>query len=375
MLRSLEVENYRGFEKYRMDGLARVNLLVGDNGVGKTALLEAAQLLGSFLTPYALQYITMHRGEFIPGSGGTGPLSAQDASLTGLFHGRHAAPRSTIRIAAPSDGVSLTLTILPMADEQAREHAQLYLDQAVTDAVYMLLIERVLPGERRDTTALPLRERMGMSTNAPQHHRQAYVGENPATTLGPHFLPTESLNSDGIRQFWNELIEQGRDEELVPALGIVVPGTERISCLTERARGDHWGALAGFLVTIGDGGPPVPLGSLGEGASRMLTLAASILAAERGDLVLIDEIDTGLHYSRMARVWHLVIRTAIEHDVQVFATTHSLDCIRGLAWCCESHPELASEVALHKIEPRLDKAVPFPAQDIIIADEQGIEVR
>ena len=117
----------------------------------------------------------------------------------------------------------------------------------------------------------------------------------------------------------------------------------------------------------------VPLGNFGKGMRRLLALALA-LNMPKGGIVLIDEIDTGLHYSIMGDMWLLVVNAAIQNDVQVFATTHSLDCLRGLAWLCEHHPELAGKVSVQKIEPSLNEAVAFDAEDIQVAAEQAIEV-
>ncbi|HEY9835988.1 MAG TPA: AAA family ATPase, partial [Vampirovibrionales bacterium] len=45
MLRDISLKNYRMFKDFQIDGLARVNLLVGPNNSGKTSLLEAIHLL------------------------------------------------------------------------------------------------------------------------------------------------------------------------------------------------------------------------------------------------------------------------------------------------------------------------------------------
>ena len=45
----------------------------------------------------------------------------------------------------------------------------------------------------------------------------------------------------------------------------------------------------------------------------------------------MDEIDTGLHYSVQTRLWELLAAWAVQFDVQVVATTHSLDCVRAFA--------------------------------------------
>ena len=45
LIRDLTIQGYRCFEDFSMDGLTRVNLLVGNNNSGKTSFLEAVYLL------------------------------------------------------------------------------------------------------------------------------------------------------------------------------------------------------------------------------------------------------------------------------------------------------------------------------------------
>src|SRR5579871_6740980 len=65
MIRSIEIERYRGFERYKFGNLSRVNLLVGKNNCGKTAVLEAVHLLASSGNPRVLDNIATRRGETI----------------------------------------------------------------------------------------------------------------------------------------------------------------------------------------------------------------------------------------------------------------------------------------------------------------------
>ncbi len=63
MLTDLSIKNFRLFEKFKIDNLARVNLIVGKNNVGKSTLLEAIQLLVSQGSPQALFEQLEARGE------------------------------------------------------------------------------------------------------------------------------------------------------------------------------------------------------------------------------------------------------------------------------------------------------------------------
>ena len=77
----------------------------------------------------------------------------------------------------------------------------------------------------------------------------------------------------------------------------------------------------------------------------------------------------------MEDLWRLVIHAARDKNIQVFATTHSYDCVKGLASLLEREPELAEDVSLQKLERRLDEAVAFRGEQIPIAIDHNIELR
>ena len=70
----------------------------------------------------------------------------------------------------------------------------------------------------------------------------------------------------------------------------------------------------------------VPAQLLGEGMSRILNLALAISVVPNG-IVLVDEFENGLHYTVMEKVWRAVAAFARSYDVQLFATTHSRECV------------------------------------------------
>ena len=85
---------------------------------------------------------------------------------------------------------------------------------------------------------------------------------------------------------------------------------------------------------------------MGDGIWRLLALALSLVRARRG-VLMIDEIDTGLHYSALEDMWRLVGLTAKRLDIQVFATTHSSDCWKALAAVCAEMGAGAEDATIH----------------------------
>ena len=118
-------------------------------------------------------------------------------------------------------------------------------------------------------------------------------------------------------------------------------------------------------------GQRIPIGSMGEGIWRLLGIALA-LAEARGGVLLVDEIDAGLHYSVLVDMWRLVFETARSLDVQVFATTHSRDCYEALAAIAEPG---RGEILLQRIERGKVDAVAFSEVEIRQAAERGLEVR
>jgi len=89
-------------------------------------------------------------------------------------------------------------------------------------------------------------------------------------------------------------------------------------------------------------------------------------------VLLIDEIENGLHWSVMPRIWRFLVETARTLDVQVFASTHSKDWLEGLADLHRTDPTLTADVAVHRLEAGRETPVRFDAAGI--ADYVAMEL-
>ena len=134
------------------------------------------------------------------------------------------------------------------------------------------------------------------------------------------------------------------------------------------------GSEARAYVSLAGVKDPVPLGTLGEGATRMLTLAL-MLVSTRGGFVFIDEIESGLHYSVHRDLWRMVVETAKRLDIQVFATTHSKDVLEAIARLYEETPALAEEITVYRLEAGAPTAVRMTAATIVGTVEGQVDVR
>jgi predicted ATP-dependent endonuclease of OLD family len=60
----------------------------------------------------------------------------------------------------------------------------------------------------------------------------------------------------------------------------------------------------------------------------MFHIGLAMATASKG-ILLIDEFENGLHWRVQRELWAALGRAAQEFEVQIFATTHSRDCVGG----------------------------------------------
>ncbi|MSR58234.1 MAG: hypothetical protein EXS05_11225 [Planctomycetaceae bacterium] len=373
MFKSFELENYRGFERYRVRGLERVNLLVGKNNCGKTSVLEAVHLLAAAGEPSILQRIAWRRGEVVfVDLERERYKNRRDAfpDATHFFYGHQLGQGVRFCLSGNDGARRLEVEVVPADSIEPQQ--RLFDDTDGIRQIFALKIKSMTGASGLELAPLPLTESGALAIE--EYYRQRRPTRTSDDQLAPvHFLTVESLSSDFMGAMWDKVLADKREQEVFRAMQVLAPSLEDIAFQTGE-RGARVAGPGSVLVGFKGAARRVPLGSLGDGMRRLLALSLALVRCERG-VLLIDEIDTGLHYSVMADMWRLVIDAARNTDIQVFATTHSLDCLRGLTRLCGSRPDLATEVCVQKIEPSLDESVPLDAEQLRVAGEQEIEVR
>ena len=356
MLKALNLRQYRGFESYRLTDLARVNLLVGKNNSGKTSILEAVELFLSGGSVSALVESAKRRGEFSMGS-------RREADLSHVFHGHQCTPGASFKLSS-SGRQSLTGQILALEDiGEDADRWGIMLEQLWghdPDNELEAAFGLSLGLGKQPLIVLPIAEN-GSLIQGPWARTRGNGRLNGAVS----FL---NLNLSSMQSAWNAVIEERREEEIVKAMRILMPTIDSIQFLVGDRR------RQGILVGQKGVQLRLPIGTYGDGMQRLLAISLALVSTENGCL-LIDEIDTGLHWTVMEDMWRLVVEAAQRYDVQVFATTHSYDCIRGLGALIQSQPDLSESVVIQKVHQSLDQAVCIPGEDIPTVVEQDIEVR
>ena len=119
MIRTLNLQGYRGFKSFGLSNLKRVNLLVGKNNCGKTSILEAINFLVSKGNPFVLTGSAHRRGEsgLLDVAETSGPY-ARDVlpDISHVFFGRHMDPGATLQISSDESFGLLLVELLSLPD-------------------------------------------------------------------------------------------------------------------------------------------------------------------------------------------------------------------------------------------------------------------
>jgi AAA15 family ATPase/GTPase len=377
LIRDLTIQGYRCFEDFSMDGLTRVNLLVGNNNSGKTSFLEAVYLLVNQPTSLeqkpTLFEILENRGEFkqIILSDPLKPqnLDANKLSLQYVF--------DYICHRTDNSEQSQSVTI------KTRENRDIALLIQVSEQLSRFSFDEVdikkkitkhwsysLNYKSEKFLNLSIRKKKDSKTLPPLSSETKFYKE-PSISIDPCpivFQSKHSVNNEKLFSTWDRITLTPKEDVLIEALKIIEPRIERLGVTMSEIPKK-------VLVKLKNKSWPVPLNSMGDGMSRILTLTMALVSTEKG-VLLVDEIETGLHYEAQLDMWRLVLKTAQNLDIQVFATTHSWDCIAAFK---EALQELEDQsvAKLFRLDSKYGKlrAVEYDAEEIRIAVNQGVEVR
>ena len=369
MIQTLELTNFRGFETYKLNSLKQVNLLVGKNNSGKTSILEALYLLFNSNDPSALYSTLVRRGEEIAEYSDLN--RSREVDVCRLFNGFQFEIGAFFEIRG---GRGRKIHVEICEAPEAFPQQELLFEPGSGDSLIPLVM-RITTTDANGTSELdwPLSTEGGLTYEAIRPRKRRTASHTAPVKL----VTTASLEDEDVIYLFDEFVLTEEEDNVIDALRIIDPDIQRIATTANIRRKYNRSqyARSGLVLRKKGINERIPIGSMGDGVWRLLGLILSLIGA-KGGVLLIDEIDTGLHYSTMREMWDMVLQTAKRLKVQVFATTHSKDCVTALADLLEDDgKQWNNKVSLHRIDPDSSRSVVFSGEEIIVAAEENIEVR
>jgi len=365
ILDSLEIKNFRAFKHLRIEKLGRVNLIVGKNNVGKTCVLEALLLFARRAYPALIwESLGVRDESAVLNSKKPADLGDTSADVKYLFHGRKPITEQVdpIEIGSSQSPQGMLSLVTYWPDIHANKNLSDMVKPDEYDSAFMAPGIAVTIGS--DVRAIyPLDGNYSVRWQTKSF--EGKMREVPCIFVGNYGLQS-SLTS----RLWDNIALSSLEREIVSALQIIAPKVTRVNLIGSRDRN------AERIPIVKDDAldVPVPLRSMGEGMYRMFSIALALVNAKDG-MLLIDEVDTGLHYSVLPDLWRLIFEVAHRLNVQVFSTTHSWDCIQAFQQAADANTE--EEGMLIRLEHRDGDVVPvmFDERKLNIAAREQIEVR
>ncbi len=379
MLKSFQISNFRLFQHLEVEKLNRVNLIVGKNNSGKSTFLEALELYASNAAPTVLLNLVESRQETwlseaqpqsqnvtgnsvrhlffehkLPQVGEQGILLGEIASIAKLHVGAAAYQRKT-----SEEGTIRTIRL---------DGTQMGLfDEDLSDVEVFLVAEE---GKRtRRLFRLDIRWDRDI-----RRYNSRTLYEKPESEFKSIWqtVSTENMPNRKLATLWDLTGLTNLEAEVISALGLIddrVSGVAFVEDVSQKRSDENRIPL----VKIKGIDEPLPLKSMGDGMTRLFHIIVALVNAQNG-LLLIDEFENGLHWSVQPKVWDIVFQLSEKLNVQVFATTHSRDCVAGFDSAWNKYPDLG---AFFRLDAKngLIKATEYTSETLTDAIEMAVEVR
>lgn len=327
-MKSLQIKNYKNLKDFKIDSLTRVNLIVGKNNVGKSTLLEAISIFATGGDVNWIKEILDMRGE--------SAYSLSDASLLtdkflSLYSERDLASfyhdpvyiKSNYQLGLLNIEDALTLKLIKFIRTRK-------IDENGITQIATKIVDINDKSEFTDANAI-----VGLLSNLGEK-KTIYSFEDPRgrrvsynKIIPFEYVRTSQISSDKNPQLFDKIALTLLEKEIINALRIIEPKIDAINFLNDESyrsirNDDNRVPIVIFPMST----ERYKLSSMGDGVNRILTIILALLNCKDG-ILLIDEFENGLHYTVQTQLWKMVYQLAEKLNVQVFATTHSDDCIKS----------------------------------------------
>ena len=364
LMSELVVTNFRHINELRISPFGRVTLIGGKNNTGKTALLEA---LWQIASPRADLAMTIDRF-----TRGLGQPQMMEWQFSPTVFSNKAEGYSPIEISAGWDPCGGRRSI-KLELETGNGHASAlpnFGQQQIEGLGYKVRgTFTAESGETYVSKAWSVIQTLDLGVGTQQVSRLQEESDVFPEVSGNtvKFLPARFREPPHpIAELFGDLVAVGKEKPVMDFLRHVEPSLSRLMVLPKRG-------VSVVHASIGDR-LPIPVNLVGEGFTRMLEVFLSAMTIGDG-LLLVDEIENGLHFTIHEDIFASLHRLAEETGLQVVATTHSRELVLAAHKALKDKGDNA--LAYHRIDSRDGEisVASFDMEMLETVDWFGMEVR
>ena len=330
--KKIEIKNFRGIDYLKIDDFSRVNILLGQNSSGKSSVLECLLLMMGMSNPDLPQTINSIRSRNY----------SSFADLGYMFHNYDIKVKPEISSDLfDNTKRHLSLELTYVFDEKSQpdlQNGQILTSETKIFLNTLKMLFDIEFGQQKNTYECSLTvNQQGLISN--KKLAEGYLEKNSVALL-PADLAAGTPANDLV-----ELIKRRLKDTVTERLKIFDSRITTLEILNNVA----YVGLEGIDQLLA-------VNMQGDGLRRYLNIVAAS-ANPMNNILLIDEIENGLHYSAYKKLWEAIFALATTTNKQVFVTTHSKETLSHLNEMLEEHPEYQQEMRLYTIERTLKKGL------------------
>jgi ABC-type branched-subunit amino acid transport system ATPase component len=351
MIESVEIENFRGFRELRLSGFRRINIVVGDNGAGKTAFLEALYAAAGQSMENVVK-LRAWRGVSPPGQI-IGARNAYLAFFGDLFTNFDLSLTINVTILW-SEGHRKTMKIFASREPQVLLPLDVEKSEDLSSPVTFEWSE---PGGNVPYSVTPQLQAQGLVVPQMLAPNRIEVGLLAART--PVHAPESA-------QYFSDLSIANKEKPFIVAMRRLFTDVETINV-------ELFGGTPSLFASLKYHDRKYPIHVLSDGMNKIAAILLGITSKPKG-IFMIDEIESGLYFKRQNLTISRIRDMAVENKTQIFASTHSLEFLNALSPIMSKHPEDFSLIRIYQ-EKGWGKATILDGKEAIALIRSGLEVR
>jgi len=332
MLENIEIIDYKCFKDFKLNGLGQINIISGGNNVGKTALLEVLLLITKTtdirIFIQILTYIFKNRD-----------LPVEDIDIY----------LENINLSFKYNDKNINIKhkyIEDLNDEELNEvgkyrgNSEEFLVMSINDKL------QIIPFIKQNTFNTPFRREKVDIT----------------------FINSSKPNNLKLTELYSNIQDLNIQNEFLKYLQII---DKNIIGIEPQLKGREKSYLR---ITLDNPKKSLLSSELGEGTNRFIEILTSLLKS-KNDVVFIDEIENGIHYSKLKDIFKAIIEIVLKEDIQLFITTHDSETIEALV---EASKELnykdITSIYLYNKDEKVEATI-RDSENLIYGINRGADIR
>lgn len=319
-LKSIKINTFRGISNLSVDELSHINLIVGDNNCGKTSILEAIQLLRAPDDINNVFRVSRNRDAYIGISrmpifdSFVNMLNGDNDKLLSVSCEYDNTRMNELKTASVSINGSIKRVMFDI-NELKKEDRFAYREQMldpddneIDEFVGDIISESTFGTNIRPIKINRFTNVTGRAVETQELIRIQYL--SPISHIA-NYTFNRIIKNEKYKEICIRMLKMF-DENIDDLLFLKMESSYRpIEYIKNKAVG------------------LMPLSTYGDGIKKVLSIANAIAQASDG-VLLIDEIETAIHSKYYDEIFNFIIKAAVQYNVQLFITTHSIEAVDGL---------------------------------------------